>query len=246
MNTKQKNQRKSKGNNESHCRPDQGNTAPVGNLPNASGKGMESLHRGAPGLGAGEAGTARRNVGKAPGHPRPGGPAAATSPAEAAAPGVKIHLRFNAKQWRDICVCAAHDQQAPEAWLREYALSCVPVTLEEIHRQTIPERQRKAQEEELMSKIRHVMAWSAESIFSLQEKRAIDLCAEWNGMDFNTLVRDSALASLVALFGEMESLLEFRPKENQAWGRPFHRKLAPVMAALGWDGSDIAAGRAKA
>lgn len=166
--------------------------------------------------------------------------------AEVAAPGVEIRLRFDAMQWRDICVCAAHDQEAPETWLRQAGLSWVPSTLDEIQRQANPEKQRKAQDEEVMSKIRYVMAWSAESIFSLQEKRAIDLCAEWNGMDFKTLVRDSALATLVALFDEMESLLKSGPKENQAWGRPFHRKLAPVMAALGWDGMEIAARRDKA
>lgn len=171
--------------------------------------------------------------------PAPGkGPTKATSsasiPVAGRRSGATAHIQFNAKEWRDVCVCANHDQESPATWIKQAVLSWLPETLDEIGRQAIPENQRKAEDEDLMLKIRYVMGCPAKPMFSPEEKQAIAL---WAGLNrFDDFVRKSALFEVSEGLAQMESFIKSKKGDRKckARARRKHSELAPLMAALGW------------
>lgn len=87
---------------------------------------------------------------------------------------------------------------------------------------------------------------ASKPIFSPEEKRAIELWAGLNG--FADFVKKSALYQVSEGLDHMESFIKSNKggRECRARARRLHRELAPIMSALGWYETKIAARRAKA
>ena len=209
--------------------------------------------------------TAGQDGGKTPGDPRRSDSVPADAgPAEDAAHAVEIRPRFDAEQWRILTLFAAHDHETPENWIRELTLEILSTAIEELRRRVMLEIQRKVEAEQGASssaatvpgpKIepaqtvgQDVVKTPANPIFSPQEERAIALCAEWMGMTYAALVREGVQFAVRAGFEDLEAFVK-NPKadrKERAGARRLHRELAPIMAALDWDGKNVAGGRAEA
>jgi len=159
----------------------------------------------------------------------------------------KVSVEFTADEWADIRKCARADGKPPAEWLKASALSWVPETLESIRREGLSEAERSQEAAGIAQKLGAVM--SPTSLVGLSftddERRAITLCALWEGIDFGTLCRASIFAFIESSFSEMERCAEpvgragnITPTER-AWAAKIYVEATPTLARLGWDGDSF-------
>jgi hypothetical protein len=157
---------------------------------------------------------------------------------------VEIRLAFSPGEWAEILTSAAYDKSAPAAWARDAVLSWVPETLDAIRRDSMAPEISAAEDEKnarTVSAMRRIMT-EADLGLASYEAEAISLCAAWESMSFAEFCRAGILAMLESSFGDLCGAVESATgsrknwKKEKAWGRKWHRKAAPIMARLGWNG----------
>ena len=154
----------------------------------------------------------------------------------------EVILSFSRKEWADIKKSAAFDSEKPETWLRESALLSVPETLDAIRRGKMTESQR-AKEDAALALARGLMKTSPRYHFDLtpDQTLAIALCAEWEEITIARFCQIAIFSLLECSFGDMNAAATGNhsypiSEMERKWAKKWHRKAAPVLTRLGWEG----------